>query len=815
MAPAMHSIRQMRNAVSWNGLTALLATFAGNQSEVLLHHDGYRTRRYSGDEVWRASHAGAAALQRAGVMPGDCVLIWAANSAEWVFAFWACLLADAIVVPIDPRSSAAFAARVAGQVRPAILLLDDAAESLPGSVIRLSSILWNAPSETLALPAGDPARTAEIVFTSGSTGDPKGVVISHANLLANIAAMDRELARYTFFVRLLAPVRVLNLLPFSHLFGQQLGLFLPALIGASAVQTATYSPAAIAALIRRQRIAAVAATPRMLEMLEAFVRQRFPQPRPGGHWALRWLRNWRAHLHFGWRFCLFVVGAAPLDPARERFWRSLSFVVTQGYGLTETAPIVSFDDPLSSKSGTVGRPLAGVTVRIADDGEILLRGASVFSGYFNDPSKTAAAFDADGWFHTGDVGSLDADGRLSIRGRKKDIIVTPAGEKVFPEDVEHVLSRIPGVREAAVAGPDAVHALLVLEPRADPDAVVHVANTRLAPHQKIARWSLWEHGPLPRTPATGKLRRAEIAHILAGGQPPGPPPGGFLERLRSLHPGRTLDDAGLSSLDRAELAMELEEASGSSAIELSGETTLASVLESEKHAAESLAFPRWTRRPWARALRFCMLHALVFPVVRLLAWRRVELSPEIRAARGPLLLAANHQSYLDVPLLLLSLPPSLRHRVAPAMWKEHFAAHFHPAGAPWPQRLSHSLQYLLAVLFFNAFPLPQSEAGAAQSIRYAGELADDGWSILIFPEGERTLTGAIGPFFPGVALLAARLRLPVTAIRIEGLHRILPRNAALPRPGRVTVRIDSPAPLPGNTFPAMAAALRERIARPL
>src|SRR5262249_32412884 len=147
----------------------------------------------------------------------------------------------------------------------------------------------------------------------------------------------------------------------------------------------------------------------------------------------------------------FIVGAAPLDPALETFWSSLAFVVVQGYGLTETAPIVSLNHPFSTKKGSVGKVIAGVEVKIAPDGEILVRGENVTRGYFGAQEETTRAFE-DGWFHTGDIGEVGADGQLYIRGRKKEMIATPEGLKVFPDDIERVLTRLGGVRDAAVVG---------------------------------------------------------------------------------------------------------------------------------------------------------------------------------------------------------------------------------------------------------------------------------------------------------------------------------------------------------------------------
>src|SRR5262249_51799465 len=183
-----------------------------------------------------------------------------------------------------------------------------------------------------------------------------------------------------------------------------------------------------------------------------------------------------------------------LDAELESFWGELGFAVVQGYGLTETAPIVTLNHPFAMRKGSVGKAIAGVEVKIAPDGEILVRGDNVTKGYFNAERETAQAFE-DGWFHTGAIGEQAPDGQLYIRGRKKEMIVTPEGLNVFPEDVERVLTHIAGVRDAAVVGAPAgagggeerVHAVLVLDPGVDADDVARQADAQLEGHQKIRR----------------------------------------------------------------------------------------------------------------------------------------------------------------------------------------------------------------------------------------------------------------------------------------------------------------------------------------
>jgi long-chain acyl-CoA synthetase len=535
-------------------------------------------------------------------------------------------------------------------------------------------------------------------------------------------------------------------------------------------------------------------------------------------------------MSFGWKFWAFVVGAAPLDTELEAFWGEMGFAVIQGYGLTETAPIVTLNHPFGTKRGSVGKAIAGVEMKIAPDGEILVRGDNVTTGYFGADAATASAFE-DGWFHTGDVGEIGEGGQLFIRGRKKEMIVTPEGLNVFPDDVERVLNHQPGVRESAVVGGDKndrVHAVLVLESGVSVDDVVRAANAELADHQKIRRAVMWPESALPRTEGTGKLKRAAVAEWMRrGGPAPQAAAGDRLSALVAKYAGRaeltpttTLDELGLSSLERVELMVALEDAYGAhidesafaSARDLSA---LRAVVEEGGNArgaaAEPVEFPSWNRTWPARAIRRASLPTWILPTARIFAWISVEGREHLEAIRGPVIFAANHQSHMDTPVIFAALPARLRYRVAPAMAKEFFKAHFFPAEYSRTAWFTNSLNYYLAALFFNAFPLPQREAGARQTLQYIGDVLDSGFSVLIFPEGRRTQTGEIDRFRPGIGMIGARLDVPVVPVRIHGLDRVLHSTWKMARPGRVRVAFGRPLRLTGDDYEALAAQVENAV----
>ncbi len=517
--------------------------------EFLVYDDGYRTWSYRYDEVAAAARAFAGRLEQAGIGRGHTVAIWAENRPEWIVAFWGCLLNAVTLVPIDYRASGAFLGRVADIVDARALLLGDVVDR---ETIETTRPIWPL-SELRGSHAAPPVRevaitpddTAEIIFTSGATADPKGVVITHRNVLANIVPIEHEIAKYRRYMRPFLPIRFLNLLPLSHMFGQAMATFIPPMLPGVVVFTRSYAPDDIVRQIQSRRISVLVCVPKILEVLRDHVIRAFPEtatdPPAGMHWARRWWLYRRVHRAFGLKFWAFVVGAAPLDPALETFWGRLGFVVVQGYGLTETAPIVTLNHPLRATKGAVGKPISGVDIKIADDGEILVRGDNVTRGYYNAPEETRAAFQ-DGWFHTGDIGEIDAQGQLHIRGRKKEMIVTPEGLNVFPEDVERALNAQPGVKESAVVGASApgshterVQAILVIEPGADVDAIVRAANATLGDHQKIRAAAVWPDGELPRTEGTRKLKRRELRGWLAGHQTSAPQGSswGALRRVRA------------------------------------------------------------------------------------------------------------------------------------------------------------------------------------------------------------------------------------------------------------------------------------------
>jgi long-chain acyl-CoA synthetase len=875
-------------------MTTLVDVFRlleAKRGEFVVYDDGYRVRRHTYAEVTRAARGFAGRLAAQGIRQGDTMLLWGENCGEWLAAYWGSVIAGVIVVPIDYRSSPAFAERVARIVDAKVALVGEEsrfAHETPFRVWTFAEFDWHADGAMpeVALGRDD---TAQVVFTSGATADPKGVVVRHRNLLANLVPVSREVAKYRKYAWPFFPIRFLNLLPLSHLFGQSMATNIPPLVDGTVVFMRSFNPHDIVRRVKEWRISVIVCVPKILDVLKEHAARIDPiaaDPPPGLSIKARWWRYRRLHRALGLKFWGFIVGAAPLGSQIEEYWKRLGFVVIQGYGLTETAPIVTLNHPFKTSTGSVGTPIAGVEVKVAEDGEILVRGENVTTGYFEpgadsrrgdtggrregveggpgtgtgrrEPtareetghrtpttehprSRSASAgrhgaadggrvIDEEGWLHTGDIGERDAQGRLFIRGRKKEMIVRADGLNVFPDDVERVLGEVEGVVESAVVGKvvggdEQVHAVVVLAHGMTAEQVVAKANALLPDHQRVRGVSVWTAGPLPRTEGTRKLKRQALKQWVAEGVSPVAAPAedpiaALLTRFAGTRAGDASFEAlGLSSLDRVELMVALEdtfqtridEAKFAEARSIGDLRALMQQSPQQPATDEPVVFPSWNRRRAVRWIRRASLATWILPLARAFAWIRTNGVSHLDALDGPVVFAANHQSHFDVPVILAAMPGRWRARVAPAMAKEFFKAHFFPAAHTRMQVFTNSLNYYLAAFFFNAFPLPQREAGARQTLRYIGDVAGDGYSVLIFPEGVRSETEDIRTFRPGIGMIASRLNLPVVPVRIEGVNRVLHPKWKMARPGRVCVTFGRPMRLHGDDYAALAKQVEEAV----
>lgn len=808
---------------------------------------GYRTVRWTYRQVADTAFQFARELEARGISKGERVVLWGPNSAEWVAVFLGCALRGVVIVPMDDVATPEFALRVYQQV-DARLLVSSREHAQPGAdgllLEDLQKSLARHSAEPYPAPDLTPSHPLEIVFTSGTTAEPKGVVITHGNVLANIAPLEIEIKKYLKYERLVHPVRFLNLLPLSHVFGQFLGIFLPQIMAGTVIFHDTLKPAALVETIRRERVSVLVTVPRVLQSLKEKIEmdleaegqlQRFRakfQSAEGKHFLRRWLIFRRIRRRFGWKFWALISGGAALDRATEEFWDRLGYAVIQGYGLTETTSLISVNHPFRLGKGSIGKVLAGREVKLAPDGEILVRGGGVAAEYWTGNGQQPIASDQ-GWYGTGDIGELDAAGNLYFKGRKKEVLVTPAGMNVYPEDLESALRRQPEIRDAVVVGlprdgnaePCAV--MILSDSSHDPAAVVQRANESLAEYQRINRWLVWPEDDFPRT-STQKPRRNVIQQAvlaqLAGGRAVANSLSELIQRVTgrlpaSLSAESSLEaDLNLSSLDRVALLGALEDRYQ---IDLS-ETRFAALntvgdVERILHGAPPprarYHYPRWTLRWPVTWIRTMVHYLLLRPAVFLLGWPRVKGREHLRGLQGPALLICNHIGDVDPGFVLTALPARFRHRLAVATGGEALEIlRTPPADRYILARAYDRVRWFLGVSLLNLFPLPR-EAGFRESFAYAGECVDRGYSVLVFPEGHHTLDGKLRPFRAGIGLLANNLRAPIVPMRIDGLFEVKQSGRRFAWPGEIKLSIGKPIQFPPDSDPdGIAKELQAKVA---
>ena len=535
------------------------ARFADRNALGLRMDDG-TTWHWTYAELLRRSRIAAWRLRTLGLQPGDRVLTWSPSTPALPAAYFGAMYASLVFVPLDARMAPDTVARIVDRSGSVRLLLGSGRDAPDPREVELEHFptsivddLSGDPDDTFppdweaqlaAWERPKPADIFELVFTSGTTGNPKGVILTHANVLAG--AMS--------FHGIINPMdhRIVSLLPLSHALEQAVSLYYALNVGADVLYVRSRNPRVIFDSLREHRVTSMVLVPQVLDLFwSAIEREVDKQGRTAMFARLRSISRrlpfaargvlFRSvHKQFGGGLRLFATAGAFLPPALQQAWEDMGVIVLQGYGATETfagAATTMNDHPL----GCVGWPPKPLEMRIAEDGEIQFRGPSLTPGYWNDPEATEAAFTADGWYMSGDLGTFDKEGRLHLHGRKKDIIVLPNGFNVFPEDLENAL-RVAGIRdsvaietkpgriEAVVLAPGthavpgdtrampAIEAASPEDVRRQIDAAVKAANGSLGPNQRIAGWRVWPEADFPRT-HTFKVKRDRVRAWAAISEP--------------------------------------------------------------------------------------------------------------------------------------------------------------------------------------------------------------------------------------------------------------------------------------------------------
>jgi long-chain acyl-CoA synthetase len=521
----------------------------GDRHALGLRRDDGSTEHWTYRELARRARIAAWRLRALDLEPGDRILTWSPSTPELPAAYFGAMHARLVIVPLDLRMSADAVETVARASGARHLILgtgrdapdprEAGLEHFPTTSVE--DLCAEPAPEDPAFPPGWEARQAawgkptadeifQLIFTSGTTGTPKGVQLTHDNVVASIES----------FHRIVPPMdhRIVSLLPLSHLLEQAVGLYYALDVGADILYVRSRNPRVIFDSLRDHRVTSMVVVPQVLDLFWSAVerevdksgrRATFDRLRAIARrlpFAVRRVLFRRVHAQLGGHFRLFLSSGAFLPPALMQAWEDLGVTVLQGYGATETGTgtCTTLDD---HGPGTVGRPPEGIQMRIdPSTSEIQFRGRTVFAGYWEAPDLTAQAFTEDGWYRTGDLGRLDDRGRLVLSGRIKDIIVLPNGFNVYPEDIENAL-RVAGLRDTVVVEtrPGRIEAVVLEDAEAEPgpfreriDGAIKAANAVLGPNQRVAGWRTWPQEDFPRT-HTLKIKRDPVRHWAASDAP--------------------------------------------------------------------------------------------------------------------------------------------------------------------------------------------------------------------------------------------------------------------------------------------------------
>jgi long-chain acyl-CoA synthetase len=827
-----------------------------------VRYTGNRSARTSYAELAALAERVAAELDARGIAREARVVLWGQNSAEWIAAFFGCVLRGVLVVPLDAAGTPEFARRVLADTSPALVIGDAALlltfdGSVPQLILgELSSLPRRA--EPAALPALKRESPLQILFTSGTTSEPKGIVHTHGNILASVEPIESEMRKYRRYERWFRPLRFLHTLPLSHVFGQFMGMWLPPLLAAEVHFEARLEAERIVRTVRRERITVLAAVPRILDLVRSYLLAQEPALAAGIALSSRLpvkTRIWRfrrVHHRLGWKFWAFVCGGASLPADLEQFWSTLGFAVIQGYGMTETAALITLNHPFKISRGSIGKVLPGREVRIGEGGEISVRGEMVSTATWRNGHIEQRD---DPWLATGDLASQDEQGNLRFVGRKNEVIVNSAGLNIHPEDVEAALLAQADILACAVVpsalssgGLEPVAVLIAPRGSKSAESAVHAANRQLAEYQRVRRWFLWPQPDLPRT-STGKVRRRQIAqwvsrqHSAVAPGAPHDPLIALIVTVTGRQPARMdgaarlTEEFGLDSLGRVQLQSAIEQQFGTP---IDDETFLSIATLEQLRAAVGRAdaspatpstntdptaprqpvltgrafiYPRWPWSPLVSAIRIAFMELIARPLVWLLLKPRVQGSP-LAANHRPMILICNHVTMLDLPLLWYGLPPRLRRRLAVATAGEMLDDWRHARNqGSWLLNALAPAQYWLVTALLNLFPLPR-QAGFRRSFAHIGQALDRRYNVLIFPEGRRIPDGTLQPFRRGIGMLARESDAQVLPVALRGMDDLVARRRRWFHAGLVEVRVGQ-AISPDNKATAenIAETLHDELAR--
>jgi len=782
-----------------------------NNQIALINKTEFRTFKWTYSKLHTYIKKFSAFLEKNNIKKGDKIAILGQNSPEYVIICLGAVLNGVILIPIDIRSTQDFIEKIIKQTKPKLFFrtryknIDSRIKTIHFEDLEYLLEDLKPATKTAKINKND---IIEIVYTSGTTGIPKGVILTHKNIASNITSLDK-------LFKLDSTYRFLSLLPLSHLFEQTAGLFMPLSYGSSIVYISSLRPSTILNGIK-EGTTNIVIVPRLLELLKKKILSEVKEKRKEKQFNL--LLKLAKKINFKHRKLLFspihkkfkklrffVVGGAPLGPELEEFWELTGFMILQGYGLTEASPVISCNSFSERKLGSVGKVLPDVKVKLGNNKEILVKGGNITKGYYKNKEKTKQLF-SEGWMRTGDIGYLDKDSFLFIKGRKKDMIVTAEGINVYPEDIEEVLNKVEGVKESCIVGikkdsQEEIHAALILKDGYKNKAkqIINLTNSKLSPYQQIQDYTIWHLEDFPRT-STMKIKKNIVSEIIKNKKPQQEKTSiktdkltSIIARVKEISPNkikpnsRLAYDLHLTSIDRIELVSSIEQDFNMDIEEdlITNKTTvqdLKNIIE-KRASKETSPFRRWTLTLPIKIIRYVVQLLIAYPIVKLFCRIKTQGKENLKNLKSPVIFVSNHTSHLDVPVILSRLPFRFRTNLAIATWAEYFISN-----GTLMKKLNKIIQYNLGTILLNLYMFPQTK-GFMKSIKYTGELIDKNHNVLIFPEGQRTQNNKMNPFKQGIGVIASNMKVPIVPIKLDGLFEILPRGANFPKKiGKVTLK---------------------------
>ncbi|MCF8309675.1 MAG: AMP-binding protein [Bacteroidales bacterium] len=815
--------------------------------KLLKRRDGealiYKDKHYSYDDLLKHANAYGQYLEQ---YRPEKVMIFSENRPEWIFAFYGSWLNQATVIPADPMSAASDISYMAADSEPEVLFCSAEKKAITQEAIHQLS---NPPEvvvfdEIHSLPEPVEVKEVEpvsdddsavIIYTSGTTGKPKGVVLSYRNLKSNMDAVS-------FQIPIFKPSeRVMILLPLHHIFPLMGSMIVVMYSGATAVMAPGMTNEHIINTLQNHKVTILIGVPRLYSMMRSGIMSKirastaaskmFSLAKALNSSKLSKILFNTIHKKFGGNLKYMISGGAALDKEVAKDFKTLGFEMLDGYGMTEASPIITFTRPGKWKIGSPGQAMPGVQIAVRD-GEIVAKGENVMKGYYNRPEETAEVLQ-DEWLYTGDLGYVDEKGYLWINGRKKDIIVLSNGKNINPAHLESDLEeKLEGVAETAVISKnDRLHAIIrpdegFLHENNISDATDYFRkalknefNPQVAAYRRINQLTITTN-ELPRT-RLGKLRRFKLNDIVAeevitDKQKPQIPANfeeykiirSFLEEQKSIEisPSDNLEfDIGLDSLDKVSLQTFLHNSFG---VDISSEKFMnfPSVVKLAEYIKEKKQKFKYEAINWSEILRehkplklpkssragqFLMkVSKYFFRVYFRMSYEGIERIPQ-----KPFIIAPNHQSFLDGFLIASVLKRKTYQNTVFYAKEKHLKTR-------WLKYLARKNNIIIVDV---ANDLKSSIQKLAMAIR-------NHRNVIIFPEGTRSETGAVGPFKNMFAILSHELDVPVVPVVISGAHRAFPRGAPFPKPfTKINLEFLNPVYPRQHNYQSLNEDVRKRI----